>query len=190
MGAGESPALMTEEFGLEQVFGNRRAVHRNKRQRRPSSIGVNCTGNPLLAGACFPRDKDRRGQVGHPGNPLVHVDHARRGPDQDVVSVPRGITGRDLRLHGCRCMLQYPREHCGNFLRCTGLCQVLVSPGVESSDNGFNIGPCAHYDDPNIVAHRMQRPDCIEGVHIGQNDIHNDAVRRSLANQRQHLSAR
>src|SRR5687767_260772 len=48
-GAGEGALLVAEELALQQVFGNRRAVHRDEGLRASGAIRVNGAGHELFA---------------------------------------------------------------------------------------------------------------------------------------------
>ncbi len=64
-GAGEGARLMPEQFGLDQTFGQRGAVHRHQRPRPAARQVVETLGDQFLAGAAFAdhqhRTIERRG---------------------------------------------------------------------------------------------------------------------------------
>ena len=69
-GAGERPFLVAEDLALEERLGNRGAVDRDKRKRRPRAELVDRLRDELLAGARLPRNQHRgarrRGLLDHP----------------------------------------------------------------------------------------------------------------------------
>jgi hypothetical protein len=72
----KAPALVTEEFGLDQVLGNRRAVHQDEWRFRRPTLFVDGSGNDFLSRCrsrqsegrwpmCWPHTSD---QLEHPLN--------------------------------------------------------------------------------------------------------------------------
>ncbi len=55
-GAGERAALMAEEFALDQVFRDRRAIDRNEALGCAMTVAVQRAGDQFLAGAALARD--------------------------------------------------------------------------------------------------------------------------------------
>ena len=60
VGAGERAALVAEQFGLDQVLGNRAAVDRDEPAPRARAAFVNRAGNELLAATRLTGDENRR----------------------------------------------------------------------------------------------------------------------------------
>ena len=56
--AGERPALVAEQLGLDQGLGQRRAVDPNERLPRPRRVVMQRVGDQLLAGAALAPDHD------------------------------------------------------------------------------------------------------------------------------------
>src|SRR5690606_36442585 len=56
--AGEGAALVAEQFGLDQVLGDRRAVHRDERPPRAPRVRGDVLRQELLAGARFTQYED------------------------------------------------------------------------------------------------------------------------------------
>src|SRR5262249_14165918 len=59
-GSGKRTLLMTEEFALQQVKGNGRAIQLHKRASAACADIVNGFGDQLLTSTCFPEDQHRR----------------------------------------------------------------------------------------------------------------------------------
>ena len=81
-GAGEAAGLMTEQLGLDQIFGQRRAVHRHQRPRPARRQVMQPLGNQLLAGAALAdyqhRAVERRGAA----RPLDRVEKGQALTDE------------------------------------------------------------------------------------------------------------
>ena len=60
-GAGEAARLVAEQFGLDQIFGQGRAVHDDQRARPARGQVVETLGDQLLAGAALADDQHRAG---------------------------------------------------------------------------------------------------------------------------------
>ena len=71
--AGERPALVAEQLGLEQALGDGRAVDRRRTARPSGSEPVDGAREHLLAGAALALDQHRH--VGG-GGALGHLQHA------------------------------------------------------------------------------------------------------------------
>ena len=55
-----APALVPEQLGLQEILGQRRAVHRDEDLGRPRAVRVDGAGDQLLAGARLALDEDVR----------------------------------------------------------------------------------------------------------------------------------
>jgi hypothetical protein len=82
--AGERAFLVTEEFGLDQRFGNRGAVHTHQWFVGALARGVDSPGHQFLSGAGFAGDQHSGGGGRHPADTFLHhlhggatADHAR-----------------------------------------------------------------------------------------------------------------
>ena len=76
-GAGKRPFFVAEQFGFDQRFGNRSAVHRDHRCLGAFRQVVQCAGDQLLAGTGLALNQD----IGVGGRDFadfaVHVEHRR-----------------------------------------------------------------------------------------------------------------
>ncbi len=114
--AGERALLVTEELGLEEMLGQRRAVDRHERLARARAVGVDGARDQLLARAGLAEDQDVRLR---PRRLLHQLEHLRHGgaAAHDVLEaqgllellaqvsvldleapVPEGALGRDAKL--------------------------------------------------------------------------------------------
>ncbi len=89
-GAGEGPAHVAEELGLEQRLGHGPAVDGHERARRPRARVVDGLGDDLLAGAGFALDEERGVGRRDPLHEVEHRVHGRRMRDQagQAVALP------------------------------------------------------------------------------------------------------
>ena len=90
LGVGERALLVAEELRLDQVLGQRGAVHLDEGSLAPSSAGVQRARDVSLAAARFPEQEDggcrRTGRAGHAHHPLDHAAQPvdRRGLAEDI----------------------------------------------------------------------------------------------------------
>ena len=77
----ECAFLMTEQFGLEELGGNRRCVQRHKRFVRARTVVVQCPGDELLAGTGLAGDQDGHTRTGQAADRTEYLLHRRRLPD-------------------------------------------------------------------------------------------------------------
>ena len=88
--AGECALLMSEEFGLEQVFRNRRAVDGDKRTVGSRTERVQSTSEQFLACSAFALEKHRRISAGCPLERDRHLFQTRIFADDLWRATPRG----------------------------------------------------------------------------------------------------
>ena len=96
VGAGKGPLEVPEQFGLDHVGGNRRAIHRDERLAVAVRQRMNRARRDFLAGAGFAGQQDRRRQTGDARDRLTHAADRRRRPDQVVAqerAIRRGLQG-------------------------------------------------------------------------------------------------
>src|SRR6185437_15525432 len=79
---GKSPARMSEEFGFEQRFRNRRAVQRNKRPRRTRAKPMNGPRHQFLSGAGRPLNQDRGMVRSNQADTPADLQHCRMVADK------------------------------------------------------------------------------------------------------------
>ena len=87
VGAGERPALVTEQLALEQLLGERRTVDRHQRAAPGDVAEVDRLGDQLLARARLARHQDRARRRRDPRNPLEDLGHARTATQQVMVGM-------------------------------------------------------------------------------------------------------
>ncbi len=74
--AGERAALETEQFGLEQLGGERGAVHLHERLVAPERGGIQRPRDKLFPGPALSADEHRHVGVGHALDQVLHFGHA------------------------------------------------------------------------------------------------------------------
>ena len=79
--AREGPALVTEQLGLQQGLGDRRAVDRDEATLAARAGGVDGPRHDLLAGAAFAVEDDARVGRRHPLDLPAQLDHRRACAD-------------------------------------------------------------------------------------------------------------
>ena len=95
-GRGEGPALVAEQFALDQFGGDGRAVDLDERGRRADALGVQPAGHKLLSRAVFARDQHPGLARGHLVDQLADVFDLGRDADD-----PLGLGGvRPAAAHG------------------------------------------------------------------------------------------
>ena len=120
-GTGEGAALVPEQLGFEQVFGDGRTVDRDERATGATAVAMHEACDHLLAGAALAGDQ--HAGLGRSELPCTAQDrgHARVGADQLVpVLADRGQDGRDqLGFRGQRQELARagPDGRCGQLGR-------------------------------------------------------------------------
>ena len=88
-GTRERTFLVTEQFALNEVVGNRRAVYRDEGFRRSVAMLPNRARDQFFARAALARDHHRDIARGHLTDDLKHVLHRRRTPHDALAIVVR-----------------------------------------------------------------------------------------------------
>ena len=98
--AGERASRVPEELRFEQGLGERAAVDRHERARRPPAVRMDRSRDELLAGAALADDQDRGGGVCRMRDLFVDRQHAGGAADQsgrrdvDARGVPASASRR------------------------------------------------------------------------------------------------
>ncbi len=79
--AGERPGFMSEQFGLDQRLGKRRAVHHDQRLVPARAQAVEALGDQLLAGPALADDEHRTVERRRAAGPLERVEKGPRLAD-------------------------------------------------------------------------------------------------------------
>ena len=81
-GAGEAARLVAEQLGLDQIFGQGRAVHDDQRARPARRQMVKALGDQLLAGAALADDQHRPVERRGAARALDRVEERQALPDE------------------------------------------------------------------------------------------------------------
>ena len=87
-GAGEGPGFVAEQFRIEQIVVQRRAVQRDKRPLPAGGEVVQTVGDKLFPGTALADDQHRLIQRSQPGNLFQHLEKAV-GLAQQIILVLR-----------------------------------------------------------------------------------------------------
>ena len=80
--AGEGTFAMAEQFGFEEGFRKRAAIHGDERGELAAAVVMERAGNEFLAGAAFAEDEDGAVGIGDAFDHLEHALHLGRGADE------------------------------------------------------------------------------------------------------------
>ena len=75
MRARKCAAFMPEELRFKQVLRNRGTIDRDKGKCGPAAIAVYRAGDLFLARTGLSGDQNGRGNIRHPRDPFVYLDH-------------------------------------------------------------------------------------------------------------------
>ena len=96
-GTGKGPALVPEEFALEEGLGEPGTVDGNEGAIRPPAGLVHGIGHQFLASAGFPQQQHAGPGRGHPGHQFQHAPEGRGTADEGVA--PGLVPGHPQALH-------------------------------------------------------------------------------------------
>src|SRR5262249_23075343 len=81
-GSAEGAAYVAEELALDEIFGDRAAVHGDEGSVRAPRCRVERAGDDVLAGARLPFDEQRRRRPGDALEDGVHAAHLQARADE------------------------------------------------------------------------------------------------------------
>lgn len=128
VGTGEGAADMAEEFALEEIGGDRRAIDRNEGARPAAAEIVNGARHHLLAGPRLAGDEHGHIAIGEPSDPLLDLAHRRTRADQPALR----SGGRRRRGGGG----EHAAEKVGERLAPDRLGEIVKSPETHGLDGG------------------------------------------------------
>jgi len=88
-GTGEGPLFVAKEFALQEMLGQRGAVHRDKGAGRPRTVGMDAPGDELLAGSTLADNEDVRLAGRHLLDDVKDLQHGA-APAHDILE-PVGL---------------------------------------------------------------------------------------------------
>ncbi|OPZ01793.1 MAG: hypothetical protein BWZ09_02644 [Alphaproteobacteria bacterium ADurb.BinA305] len=210
VGTGEGAALVAEQFGLEQLVGQRTAVLDDEGLVGPPAAVVDGARHHLLAGSRFAADQYRQVEGCHlPDQGADSIERAARCPDQAVEAelaldalvlhfdalLQHRFGRTQLDRQALVFLLQAPDVVCvaqrhQQLLRLPGLQQVLVDAGlVDAGDDVFGFGIAGEDDAHRIgpaVAHAAQEFDAGRSRHalVAEDDLYPAHRRLAFENRR------
>jgi hypothetical protein len=150
LGAGESPALVAEEFGLEQVAGDRRGVDGDEGRIPPRAVPMQRPGHQLLAGAGLAVDEHRGVGLGQAADGAEDLLHRRR--------LPEDLRHRAELLDGAAlvgALLDGAPHQLDSLVHVEGLGQVFEGSALEGRHRTVEIGVGGHDDDRDVRKARL-----------------------------------
>ena len=175
VGTGERAFLMTEDFALEQRLGNRRAVHRDERERGTRAQLVDRLGDQLLAGPRLSPDEHgcrrRRRLFDHA------IDRADPGtvPDDPAEAALLAQLAAKL-THLTQRVLPLDRllQQDAQALRVDGLAQVVVGAVLDRLDGAFDGALRRQQDEGDVGELVLQRAEQIVAAHPRHHEVAHD----------------
>ena len=186
--AGERALRVSEELGLQELSGNRRAVDGGETALGPGAQAMNGPSEHLLARAALAGDEHRGIVLGHPARQLKQVPHGAalenheiaQGIDAQARAESLDLAAESFPLFGL------PNGH-DHFVRTKRLWQVVVCPFVHGGDGGVLVAVGAHHDEQGGPRSGAVAPEEGESVHLGHANVTQDEVERLRAGPAQGL---
>ena len=139
--AGERPALVAEQLGLEQVLRDRRSVDRDERLGRARAVPVQCTRDQFLAAARLAGDQHGRMRLRQAADRAEHLLHRRR------LAEDLGGGGRLFRALGlAHALVDRTPDQLDRVVDVERLGQVFERAALECGDRALEVGVGGHHD--------------------------------------------
>jgi len=163
--AGERTLFVTEQFGLEQVLLQRRAIHFHEVPRRAQRVVMDGAGNQLLTSAGFAANQHGRVALRHFLDDVEHALQGRAGADDLVEFV-------DVRLRATEVLeLVLEAAHLErlldldlHLLDLEWLLHVVEGADLHRLDCGVHRSERGHQDHGGRRMHRARRPQHVHAV--------------------------
>ena len=182
--AGERPFDVAEQLGLEQLFGQRRAVHRDERPVAPGALRVDRAGGDLLAGAALAFDQHRHVAVGH------LLDEPRHGAHGFGIAHQQARVRARLQPQPQLVVLGHHRLELQGFLHqrpqplhVNRLGQVIVSALLHRLDGALDRPEGGHQDEQRVAAVRPDLRQQFQAAEAGHLDVRDHQVVEPLLSQ-------
>jgi hypothetical protein len=175
-GPGERPLHVAEQLALDQLLGNRGAVHLDERPLHPPAAHVNRSRHQLLAGAVFAMDENpavggRRHRdllqqlaehVALPHHRLAAIDRRAQLAVLDLeAALPDGVP-----------------DHQHGLLERQRLLDEIERPHLDRAHGRLDVAMAGDHDDRRVDPPLLQPGQCREAVHARQPDVEDDGVER------------
>ncbi len=173
---------MTEEFALEELFGDRRARDGHEGLVGAATLVVDRLRDEVLASAALTRDEDGRSLArGNATDHLADLAHDgsladdRRGPGALAGLVARGLDfSVDLRV------FQGLPDMDEQLLGFAWLLHVVLRPELDRLDGILDRGEGRHHDDGLIGSLLVDLAEKLEPVRIGKVQVEQNEIPRVL----------
>src|SRR6266581_6164549 len=175
VGAGEGASFVAEQFGLEQVAGNRRGVDGDEWRVAARAVPMQGARDEFLAGARVAVDQHRRMRLRETPDGAEHFLH-RRCLAEDF----RGHAGRFSRTVAVFALFEGPPHQIDRLVDVEGLGQVLEGAALKRGHSRIEIGIGGHDDDQEVRVFGLYRAQQVETALPGHANVGNEHP-RSLA---------
>ncbi len=174
--AGKGPGLVSEEFTLDQRFGQRRAVDGDERVGCTRAQIVKRARGDLLAGAGAADDQHVGIRSGDGAQLVAQVDHrlgATRQPGLDVVTLSRHGTQQPV-LQNEPAAVYRATGHIGQMLGGEGFFHEIVGTLAHCLDRELHVAMPRDEDDRDVGVDLAHAPQQRHAVHAGHADVGDD----------------
>ena len=179
--AGEGTGLVAEQFGFQQLGGDRGGVQRHERARRARRFAVQRARHQLLAGAGFAGDQHRQRHLRQPADGAEQFAHRRGLADQRRQRF--GGRGSGCGNGHCVARRQGPVHQSHGGIEVEGFGQEFLRAATERPGGAGHVGMRRHHD------HRQARQRLLQPVqqhqaavaghaHVGQQQVGRAAGRQ------------
>ena len=175
---------MPEEFRLQQLLGERRAVDGDERHFGSRALQMDGARHDLLARAAFPFDQHRHfaarhlfGEPGHSSHGFgVADERARIGallqPESQLVV----LCHHGLELEGLK-------HQCPQPLHVQRLGQIIIGTLLHRLDRAFDRAVSGHQDEHGIAAFSPGFLEQLQAAHLGHLHVHDQEVIEPFADE-------
>ena len=188
-GAGERAALMAEQFRLEQLLGNRRAIERHERFVRARPEVVQAAGDQLFAAAGFTTDQyvDRqRRQIQHlSAQRLQTTGHAQQRRVEFGAVVGQLMQGAVFQHQPA--LVQRPAQAAQQGFRAKGFFQKVVGAIAHGVDRHRHIAVAGQQNHRQVGITTLNLGQQLKAGHAGHAHVAEDHAREVPRQLRQAL---
>ena len=173
-GAGERPFHVAEQLALDQLFGDRRAIHLDERSAAPTAERMHAAGNKLLAGSVLTVDEHATvGRSGH-GHLLAQLGHHVALPDHRQPAIDVLAQRAVLRLEPS--LADRVADDENGFFERQRLLDEVEGAQLDGSNGGLDVSVSRNHDDRRIHSPFVETRQRGQPVHAGKPDVEDDDV--------------
>jgi len=168
---------VAEDFTLQQVFRERRAMHRDERPARPPAGLMNGLRDQFLAGARLALDEDGRLRRRHQAHLIDHRLQLLRMAD-DVLELELLVEPlvELFHLHLQRLVFQRTLDEQLQPLDVDGLGKEIDGPALHCLDGRFDVAVGRHHDHRRAVRQHESLVDHLQAGFPGHAQVGDDHV--------------